>query len=203
MSEKTPEELAREGMTPKTFSFIERLQGRAYPEDDVTIYLDEKLGYKLLALHEELDAEGNAEKAKVIEGKIDQVSKELQRSKYVFHCHGISNEANDAIVDEVAESFPYEYDETTNPFTGEKTKTLIPNDDRTEAYVRKLWAACISSITDPDGAVDKEVGLETVAAFRQEGPLSGIGRVTAMLNKLRMATDWVEFLEDEDFLVKP
>lgn len=207
MSNKSAEELAKEVSKPGKFSFIDRLRGRNYPTDEVVVYLDEKLGYKLLAVEQEMaGSDGHTpsfSEQKLLEEKHAELVEQLRASRYVVKLQGISNDDWDALVEEAAEQFPYEYDEIVNPFSGEKTRKVIETDERAEFFTMKLWAAFIQSITDSDGNVDDDVTVQTVKAFRGEAPFSAITRVGATIAKLRMATDWVEYIEDEDFLAKP
>lgn len=207
MSDKSAQELAEEVSKPGKFSFIDRLQGRNYPKDDVVVYLDEELGYRLLDVQRRMEGDDNhtpsIPEMKLLEKEHARLSAALRDSKYTIHLQGISNEDWDAIVDDAAEHFPYEYEETTNPFTGAKTKEVIQSQERSEYFTKMLWLKFIQSIEDSEGNVDSDISLGTISAFRKQAPFSAIARVSETIDKLRMATDWVEYVEDEDFLAKP
>jgi hypothetical protein len=202
MSNKSAEELAAEASERGTFSFIDRLRGRNYAKDDVVVYLNEDLGYKLYNLEEDLRVAA-ADRVPEIEEKIKALREELAPEAYTFHMHGISNKKYDQLIDEAVEQFPEEFEEIVNPFTGEKSKQTIPSEDRNKLFTTKFWAACLDSIEFADGSVADDDKEAIVSAFKEEAPLAAIGRVSATINKLRLATDWIEYTEDEDFLAKP
>lgn len=203
MSDKTAEELATEANAPGTFSFVERLRGRNYAKDTVTVYLDEDLGYKLEALELEYRNDNTSDKrVKELEKEIAATLAQLEPSKYVFHCEGISNKRYGELEDAANEKFPIEYDETVHPFTGEKTKTIINSNERNEWFTSELWAAHVAKIVSGDSE-DANVTPTVMTEFRDNAPLAALQRVGELINKLRMATDWIEYTEDEDFLVKP
>src|SRR6185312_1459698 len=97
MSDKTPEELAAEVRAPGKFSFIERLRGRNYAKDDVTIYLNEELAYELQALKitYENTPKLSLDKLEFLESEIARVKEALKPDAIKFYMHGISNEEYD------------------------------------------------------------------------------------------------------------
>jgi hypothetical protein len=40
-------------------------------------------------------------------------------------------------------------------------------------------------------------------AIREEGPREGVIRIAEAIEKLKMATYWMDSIQDEDFLAKP
>ena len=206
----TPEELAAEAQvigteqsTPEKFSFMERLRGRNYPEDTVDFYLGEDIAYKIDRVEDELSNTTNKDKVKILEDLLVELKETVKGQTYKIHLRGISNEAYDALLKEVEAEHPYEYDEHQNPFTGAKVKTLIDNEDRDKLWENKLWAACITGVEDPSGDIDDEVSLEMVATLRAVGPMDGLRKVAQTIGKLRMAHDWMDHIQDEDFFPKP
>jgi len=204
MSNKTPEELAAATAEPGTFSFIERLRGRNYAKDDVIVYLDEQLGYELNELVVELRTNDdlNAQTTTELEEKIAQKIAELAPHAYTFHLHGISSRDYNNLIDSAANLYPYEYEEETD-ILGRKTKTIKENEDRQEYFTGILWLACIESIVAPDSSVASDIGPELIAEMRTSAPIAAVHRINQTVEKLRMATDWIEYTQDEDFLAKP
>jgi uncharacterized protein Yka (UPF0111/DUF47 family) len=204
MSNLTPEELARQAGQHGTFSFIDRLRGRNYAKDDIDVYLDEDLGYKLERLHDALKSEEVpvTMHEEIIE-QIKSVTAALEESKYTFYLEGMSNERYDELIDEAKEQYPYEYEEFTDPWSGKKVKSVIPLDERNELFTALLWAESIKKVVDHEGNVDESINSEFVATIRRQAPLAVIKRIGDTIDKLRMASEWIEYIEDEDFLVKP
>lgn len=206
----TPEELAAEAQTiaveqskPEKFSFMERLRGRNLPEDTVDFYLGEDIGYKIQRVEEELSNTTNKDKVKALEDLLVELKEIVKSQTYKINLRGITNEQYDALVKEVEAEYPTEYNEYQNPFTGKKIKEPIENEDREKLWENTLWQACITSVEDPEGNVDDEVTLEMIATLRAHGPMDGLRRVAQTIAKLRMANDWMDHIQDEDFFPKP
>lgn len=205
MSNKTAEELAADSSAPGTFSFAERLRGRNYAKDSVSIYIDEKLGYELAELelqYRDDAANLSLDQINKLEADITAKIAELKPHEYVFDLEGISNKQYNALVDQANEKFPLEYEEGTD-FLGQKTKTLLESSDRDEFFTGILWLACFRKITAADGTTADDINPELIAEFRDSAPLAALSQINKTINKLRLATDWIEYTEDEDFLVKP
>jgi hypothetical protein len=195
--------IAEAASQPGSFNIVERLLGRGMPTEDVTIYLDEKLAWDLLRLEAKHNSARKDKEAVEIEKKIERVKKELAKSAYVFTITGITNEAYDALVDQVLEQHPYEYEESINPLTGEKVRTIVQNDERDKLFNTVFMAASIDKITDPDGNVDDQVTPATAAQIKNLAPLDGIRRITEMMTEMRMAVKWMDEIENEDFSPRP
>lgn len=204
MSNKTAEELAAETTEPGTFSFIERLRGRNYAKDTLVVYLNEELGYELNELVTELkDGDSvNADAVTKLEADIAAKIEELKPYAYTIELTGISNERYNELVAEAAEKYPYQYEET-NDILGRPEKVLTENEDRQEFFTALLWLSNIRSITDASGNTADDVGPDLVAELQNTAPLAVIHRINDTVSKLRLATDWIEYTQDEDFSAKP
>lgn len=193
-----------ESMTnPGTFSIAERLSNRGLPEEDVPVYLDEKAGWELIRLEEKHADAASDEEAVEIEAKMAKVRAKLASSRYLFTVRGMTNETYDKLIDQVEEEYPKEFTEEFNPLTGGKSKVLIPNEGRDERFNLLFLAESIAKITDPDGAVDSNIDDVAMAFIRNQAPLDALDRIMRMATRMRMASEWMEQLEDEDFSPKP
>lgn len=192
-------------MRPGKFSFIDRLQGRSYAKDTVVIYLNEQLGYELQALKAtyENTPQLSVEKIEFLESEIERVKAELKPDAITVYLHGIPNKQYDAIIDDAKEQFPYEYEEQQNLYTGRMDKEVIQTKERTEYFLTQFWLACLEKFEDAEGAVDDSITVDTIDAIREIAPPAAIAEIEFTIDKLRMATDWIEGVEDEDFLAKP
>jgi hypothetical protein len=198
-----PKDIAVEQSKPGNFSLIERLQNRNLPEEDVDVYLDERLGWDLIRLEEKhADAKKDAE-ARALEAKIEKVRKQLQESRYVFTLRGMSSERYDEIIDEVTEQYPFEYEENVNPLTGQRTKVEIPNEDRDQLFNTLFLAETIVKVQDPDGNVDESIDAAAVELIKRLAPLDAVRRITNLATRMRMAVEWMDVIQDEDFSPKP
>jgi hypothetical protein len=203
MSNATPEELATAAREKGVFSFLDRLKGRNYAKDSVVIHLDEEKGYELTKLVEELKAEGTTpEQQDALLAQIDAKRAELAPDAYTFYLEGFSSERYDELIDDAKEQYPYEYEEIVDPWSGRKSKEPIPDEKRNEYFTQLLWAESIKRVESIDG-VDDNITPEFIATFRKQAPLDAIRRISVTIDKLRMASEWTEYAEDEDFTLKP
>lgn len=153
------EKLVEEAKKPGTFSILNVLKERAYPRDEVIIYLDEQAAYDASELQEkinELESNPNPtiiEELEILKTKQELLVNKIDNSKYVFSIVGISEGIREDILLESAKKFPIEYEDEKHPFTGEITKKEIENKDRDRLFTNLLWHSQIEKIIAPDGSV--------------------------------------------------
>jgi hypothetical protein len=203
MSNATPEELAAAAREPGTFSFIERLRGRNYAKDTVTVYLNEELGYKLQEVEAKIEDGPSVDELAALEKELAALRAELAPDKYIFHVEGISNEDYDKLVADAVEQFPYEYEDSVDLYTGKKTKETVDSPERNEYFTNLLWSKVIRKVELADGDSDENINSGWIETFRRLGPINALQHVGLAVEKVRMGSEWIEYAEDEDFLVKP
>lgn len=200
--------LAEEAKAPGVFSILNVLKERAYPKEQVNVYLDEQSAYDASLVQEKIDEllksadVGNQDAIDDLSAKRDALLGNLEKSKYTFFVTGLSEGLRSDIYDQASEKFPIEYDESKNPFTGEVVKSEIDNKERDRYFTNLLWHSSIEKIVAPDGAVQESVTMEDIVKLRELLPLAGIGAVTQSIEKLRTATAIFMLTVDEDFLAK-
>lgn len=191
---------------PGTFSFVERLHGRGFPKSEVKVYLDEVNGFERnkLALQAETQkvTKGDGAKPNVeAEARIAELDALIAKSRYIFELHGFPPERYDAIIDEVYEEFPAEYEVTINPYSGARDKQEKPSTLREELLHAKLWAESIRKITNADGQEDTTVLDEgTAARMRDNFPIDGRRKIDVRIQELRLGSAWMDSIQDEGFL---
>jgi DNA-binding transcriptional MerR regulator len=201
-------ELADKAKGPGTFSIINALKDRAFPTEEVNVYLDEESAYvasklqeKLKETEESLD-EKNANKAKQISKELDDAVKNLEKSRYVFSLSGMSEGKRTELEEQSIEKYPLEFEESKNPFSGEINKQEIENKNRDRFFTNLLWAESIKKITDPEGNVQQSVTLDDVSSLREMLPIAATAAITESIEKLRISTAVFMVSVDEDFLAK-
>lgn len=200
--------LAEEAKKPGTFSIINVLKERAYPLEEINIYLDEQAAYDAAKLQEKIDeitksAEMQAHnEAEVVAGERDAAIAKLEKSKYVFIVSGMSEGKRDELQELSIEKFPMEYEESKNPFTGEVTKSEIGDKHRDRYFTNMLWVESIKKIVNPDGDIQDGVSISDVESLRQLLPIAAISSITQSIEKLRISTAIFMSNVDEDFLAK-
>lgn len=198
-------ELVEAAQSEEVFDFAEVVQGRGYPRDEVSVYLDEATAYKIQVLEEESSKERDPERVDELAEQIAELRAELDKSKYVFKIVGISTDTQEDLVDKARAEYPVEYENRRNPFTQmiERTEKADPEKDaaRDRYFTNILWAAHIEQIVAPSGAVQTAPGPETVESLRKM-PKSQITKLVQAFNKLEVASAAFEHATDEDFLAK-
>jgi hypothetical protein len=201
-------ELAKEAKKPGTFNIINVLKDRAFPVEQVNVYLNEQAAYDAAKLQEQIDelakssAKQDIDLAQKLADERDVIISQLEKRRYDFHITGISEGKRNELQDECLEKFPMEYDENKNPFTGEVAKQEKENKARDRYFTNLIWHESITKIVDPSGSVQEKVTLEDVENLREFLPLASIGAITQSIEKLRMSTAMFMISVDEDFLAK-
>ena len=213
MSEATVEELVAEAKSPAKFNILSVLQERAYPTDEVVVYLDEHTAYLASQAEEDIKAANAAidkdfedtkaeAKLKDAEERLEKLMAKMSESKYVFTIKGIPEGRREELLIDAEKEYPIEYDEEKNPFTGEVNRTEKENRERNRLFTNMLWSENIEKITAPDGAVQEKLSPEDVKAIRASLPLASIGAINQAIEKIRAATAVFLYSVDEDFLAK-
>lgn len=193
---------------PGTFNILSVLKERAYPKDEVNIFLDEQSAYaasqlqeKITELSKSADLEVQDEIDALIE-KRDSLIQLIEASKYVFTITGISEKARNEAYEKSVEKFPIQYEESKNAFSGEVIKNEIESKERDRFFTDILWSLSIESIKAPDGNVQGNMSTSDVSALRDMLPIAAAGLVSQAIDKLRTSTALFMISVDEDFLAK-
>lgn len=206
-------ELVEEAKKPGVFNIVNALKERAYPHDDVVVYLDEQSAYEASVLTErieELNKEVLILATPELQEELDTLTRQrkilldsIESSKYIFKIVGVSEGKRDELMKKAAKRFPIEYKEDKNPFSGEVTRTELENDERDRYFTNLIWQAHIAKITDPEGNLQEGVSLDDVAVLRDALPIASQGKINQAVEKIRNATALFLYSVDEDFLAKP
>lgn len=215
MSDATVEELTEEAKKPGKFSIIAALKDRAYPSDEVSVYLDEDVAYRAANVKENiesLEAEDaksgyklSTDKAKELsdaKSNLASMMEKLSESKYIFTITGISEGKRDSLYKDSVEKYAIEYKEDKNPFSGEVVRVEVENTERDRYFTNLIWKEYISKISDPNGNLQENLKLEDVVALRDSLPISAQGKINQAVEKIRNSTALFMYTVDEDFLAK-
>jgi len=203
MSEDKTVELAEQAKKPGVFSIINAIQDRAYPHDEVNIYLDEQTAYEASLVKTKLNSTDVLDNEyEAIEAELNKLLKTLEKSKYVFTITGISEGKREEIYDIATEKYPVEYRETKNNFTGETKREEIENVERDNFFTSLIWAAHITKIVDPEGNVQGALSPEEADTLRLSLPLASSSMINKSIETIRSSTALFMYTVDEDFLAK-
>jgi hypothetical protein len=210
------EEMVEEAKKPGRFNIVDALKDRAYPTDEVEVFIDEAVAFlaadievAIRALGQRMDSESDSDKLdemlKKHEAYLDEkdkLVKEMGGSRYVFHLRGISEGLRDDLWKKSVERHPLKHETDRNPLTGQVERTEVQNLERDKYFTNLLWQSHITKIVDPQGNEQEGITLEDALELRRSLPLASIGKITEAIEKMRAATAVFMMTVDEDFLAK-
>lgn len=151
-----------------TFSVLDTIKERSYPEDIKTVYMDVASAYKIKALEaldaDEVDTEAHGERV----AQINELKALIAESAMTFRLRGIGSGTKKAIKTEASLKFPVEYDAL-----GQYVSGGPDFGEGAEWNNAKVLAEHIVSVTDLEGNVDEhhwspEEVLELKATLPEE-----------------------------------
>lgn len=197
------EQQVNEATEKGKFNIVDAIRGRAYPKDEIFVYLDEESTYLASKIDDELKTlDPLTEEYKKLSEQQSELIEKINSNKYVFFIRGISEGDRDKVFAKATESYPIEYSENKNSFTGELVKTEIQNAERDRYFTNLLWVASIEKITAPDGSVQNGLTIEDVVEMRDSLPLAAIGAINESIEKVRLSTALFMLKVNQDFLAK-
>lgn len=191
---------------PGTFDIRQVLAERLYPEDDITFYVDEEIGYRAnkintatQKLYDEIALITDAKKAAPLKKALAESEKafaefrqKIADSAYSVHVRAISRRAKFDINSKALHEFPIQRD-------------LFGRDNSEQEYLRTdyitelVWLACIQSLTAPNGST-QEIDESVVKSMRETLPDSAIAAIDNGLAALSDDGDWWNLAaQDQDF----
>ena len=217
MSDSTVEEIVEAAKAPGKFSILEVLKERAYPVEEVDVFIDEDVAFLAAQVEEEIDqvngtmdasAENSAainelmEKRDRLIAKRDEMVERMGGNKYVFTIKGISEGAREDLYKQAVEKYPVETIKKSNAFTGQDESEEVENQDRNRLFTNFLWQEHIQKIIAPDGSPQDGINFNEAVELRRSLPLASSGKITETIEKIRAATAVFMMTVDEDFLAK-
>lgn len=211
------EEMVEEAKKPGTFNILDAVKNRAYPTDEVEIFIDEDVAFHVSELNEAIERiTKDLDKAGLDKKEVDAILKrrdeiiekrqklidEMGGTKYVFHLKGISEGTRQDLYDKALEKYPMQYEKNRNPFTGEQEKVEVDNVERDRYFTSLLWQSYIVKIVAPDGSIQEGINFDEANELRKIMPLAAITTITEAIEKMRAATALFMLTVNEDFLAK-
>lgn len=184
----------------KTIDFAKVFAGVSYPEDSVTVILNEELGYLAHVLQKKMsDAaiKSDSEARKSAEAEYERVVESAADWTYTFHLTGVSRELREGVARAVREEFPTETDMFGVP---------KPSVEADEAYKARRYALHTKQIEGPGGAVAVAPTPENLAEFLKAAPDRAIQLIDAKIVELSgegAAVGFDSIIRSADFLSKP
>lgn len=131
----------------KTFDLVGVLSGRNFPEHKVTVFFDEGLGFAVHTLRKALDlavASGDEDLVTKTQKELDTTLEKVKSEMYTFHLRGVPESVRRNIIETINEEFPPKKNLLGQPEIDIKADKEL---------TKKLWAAYIVKVENPEGAV--------------------------------------------------
>jgi DNA-binding Lrp family transcriptional regulator len=217
MSEKDIANIVETAKSKGTFKILDAIRDRAYPTQDVDIFLDEDVAFlasqvdaEIKELNKSLDLSASdeaiikelTEELDALIAKRNELVETMGGSKYIFTITGISEGKREDLYNKSIEEFPMEYEKSKNPFSGQEEKTEVENIARNRFFTDLLWAAHITKIQSPDGSEQVGINSDEATELRRSLPLASSARISEAIENIRTATTVFMMTADEDFLAK-
>jgi len=217
MSDSEIQDVVTEMKSPAKFKILDVIKDRAFPVQEVDIFIDEETAYVAASLDADIKKLNDAadksvsdekqlkeitEKREALIAEREALVKQIGGNCYKFTITGISEGTREDLLKLAMDKYPMQYRSDTNAFSGEKTREEIEDPERDKLFTELLWQKHIKKITAPDGAVQDGVSLADVSELRRSLPIAATGKLTEAIEKIRTATAVFMFSSDEDFLAK-
>lgn len=184
----------------KNIDFAAVFAGISYPEDTVTVILNEELGYNAHVLQRKMSEaaiKSDSEARKAAEEEYEKVVEAAAAWTYTFHLTGVSRELREGLAQTIQDEFKVENDMFGRP---------KPNPEADEAYKARRYALHIKKIEGPDGAVSVSPTPENLAAFLKAAPDRAVELIDSKILELSgegATAGFDSIIRSADFLSKP
>lgn len=162
----------------KTFDLGAVLSGLDFPETEVKVYLDERVGFEIYQAREALrqaEIRGNEEALAKIAAELDALEEKKASSAYKVTVRGIPESTRKACDAKARKEYPVEYN-----FMGQAT----PSPERDDLYNLHLWRASLVKFEDPSGAY-AVLSEELVKQLREEAGRSVFRTIADAIQELQ------------------
>ena len=199
---------------PGTFSIIDVLQERSYPETKTVIHLDEQAAYQASLVGEEIEeldkkigksapSAAQSKKLEELTEKKQELVEKLQASSYTFHLMGINEGKRESLFSEARKKYPIQYTQTPELATGKMIKEEKESPERDDFFTTLLWQNHIVKIVDPKGNEQSGLSFTEIREMRNIMPIAATSKINQAIEKMRVASAVFMFETNEDFLAKP
>ena len=198
---------------PGTFKILDVIQGRGYPEQVITIHLDEAIAYQAALVKEELEeldvkpnSSINEKKRKELIEKQEELISDLGKSAFTFHLRGISEGKREQLYNQAKKKYPIEYEKPSDlaALAGQKQERIEKEStERDTLFTELLWSESIEKIVSPEGDEQEGMNYSEVKQMRGLLPLASSAALNNAIEKLRVSSAVFMSQVNEDFLAKP
>jgi hypothetical protein len=184
-------DLAQEAQSKKVFNLSDAIKGRAYPQKDAVVYLDDESAMKLVELDEQMSYITDPAELKKLEAEAENLSKAIKDSALTFKMRGVSQDAIELVLKQLNEKYKV------------KGSAGTENPDWMRDYITTLVGMNIVSVIDASGSEDDSTyDFDKTEEIRRNIPAAEWGKLVEMMQKLTLAGGYFDQLTDAGFLQK-
>jgi len=180
--------LVADAQKKNVFNLADAIKGRSAPEKVITVYTDLKSAVELKELDDKMSDFryiNDKDKYAELEARAEELTKEISKSRLVFHMRGIDQEATEKVTSAGGDRLS----DGTLDFAKEFTCALV--------------AANIVKVEDAEGNVDERVfTLEDGINLYKNLPTEGWLALVNTMEQLTLATGIFKGITDAGFLPK-
>lgn len=198
---------------PADFNVFDLLEGVEYPEDEVTVALNERAAHRLASLMREIReyeashpdrSTMDPEKVAGFEREVESLKNMIQKSRVTFYLKGIPDDLL-TTAGQVAEEKFEEAKKDSTDAQGNQIKVL-PQSEKLR-FMRYMNAVTYSMfiqrlVRHSDGAVRTAPSADEIAAFMDKAPEAAKGKLVSRIQELRVKSADYEASFDEGFFQK-
>ena len=182
-------ELVKEAQSAKVFNLADAIKGRAYPTTSVRVYLDDASAMELVEVNLRMNRTTDPELLAELEKIAEDLAKAIMNSALTFEMRGVGQSTIEAVTEKV------------------NVMHNVPNAEEAHSqewlkdYITHLVAINIVSVTNSEGAVDKEpFDYQKTEELRKVLSVTEWNKLVGTMQKLTLAGGYFDQLTDAGFL---
>lgn len=182
-------DLAEEAQSKKVFNLSDAIKGRAYPQKDVTVYLDDESAMALVDIDDMMTETTDPTIMKKLEAEAQILSNRIKESALTFRMRGVSQDVIELVLKQLNEKYKV------------KGSAGTENPEWMKDYITILVGMNIVSVKDSSGSEDDSVfDFDKTEEIRRNLPAVEWGKLVEMMQKLTLAGGYFDQLTDAGFL---
>ena len=182
-------ELAEEAQSKKVFNLSDAIKGRAYPQKDVVVYLDDESAMRLVEIDDMMTETTDQAIMKKLEVEAQTLANRIKESALTFKMRGVSQDVIELVLKQLNEKYKV------------KGSAGTENPDWMRDYITTLVGLNIVSVTDSSGNLDESVfDFDKTEEIRRNLPAVEWAKLVEMMQKLTLAGGYFDQLTDAGFL---
>lgn len=198
---------------PADFDMFAALEGIEYPEDEVTVALNEKAAHKLASLMAEIQRyqldhpapeDRDQSDLDAFRVRVDELKNTIEKSRMTFYLKGVPDDLLTTAADVAEEKFK-DKKKTIADAQG-VPQSVLPQAEKMN-FMRYMNAVIYSMhiqkfVVHSNGAVRTTPTPDEIAAFMDKAPDAAKGKLVAKIQELRVRSEDYESHLDEGFFPK-